>query len=323
MLIEIEHRMQFSYDDFIRDSQMEIRVEPQTLAHQAVHSFQLTSGPHASVGRYIDWNDNWVHHLSIRDYHNRIEILARSLVDSQPNDAGLGPLDAADPSPPISSQPDFIRMEGPVDAAPALVELAAKLPLGADAPLGRQVAAMGDLLASELVYQPGVTTWRSNVAEVLSHKTGVCQDFTHVALALLRLRGIPCRYVSGYLHVETEAAQSHAWIEVFGESCGWIAFDPTHQRIPDENYVTIATGRSYNDVAPNRGVYRGIASETLAATVHTKQAASIDFAQLNRPVAAIEVPVYTEIPDSAKTVAPRSGQASDSEREQQQQQQQQ
>ena len=72
-----------------------------------------------------------------------------------------------------------------------------------------------------------------------------------------------------------------------------------------------------------RGVYRGIASETLAATVHTKQAASIDFAQLNRPVAEIEVPVYTEIPDSAKTVAPRSGQASDSEREQQQQQQQQ
>ena len=68
----------------------------------------------------------------------------------------------------------------------------------------------------------------------------ICQDFTHLMLGMLRLRGIPCRYVSGYLHVEresAEASQSHAWIEFFSPSAGWIAFDPTHDDVADERYV--------------------------------------------------------------------------------------
>ena len=109
MLIDIEHRMQFEYDDFIRDSQMEIRVEAQTLAQQVVHSFLLSVGPPASVERYLDWNENWVHYLSIRDYHKQIEIRARSLVDTQPDAEGLSRFDAADPQPSRTTFPDFCR----------------------------------------------------------------------------------------------------------------------------------------------------------------------------------------------------------------------
>lgn len=322
MLIDTEYRMHFKYDDYIRDSQMEIRVEPQTLPHQALHSFQLSVGPQASVERYIDWNGNWVHHLSIRDYHDRIEILAHSLVDTWPDGRSLAQLDTVMPEPDSPQHLDFIRFDGPVERTGDLEELEAKISSDASAPVGEQVVAVGNLLGTELEYRAGITTWRSSVAEVLVHRSGVCQDFTHVALGLLRLRGIPCRYVSGYLHLEGDTTQSHAWIEVFGANCGWVAYDPTHQRETNEHYVTVGTGRNYGDVPPNRGVYRGSAREALRADVHMETAASVDVAQLQRQNEGIDVPTYTELPASARSNETRSGEMPDPQREQQQQQQQ-
>jgi len=323
MLIDVEHRMHFDYQDFIRDSQMEIRIEPLALPIQALHSFQMTVGPHASVERYIDWNGNWVHYLSIRDYHDQIEILARSLVDTRPDASAIDRLNQDDPQPAQSRHPDFARFEGPVEDTPALDELADALAISDRAPLGEQVMAVGDLLGSSLEYRPGVTNWRSNVADVLAHRSGVCQDFTHVALALLRRRNIPCRYVSGYLHVEVDTSQSHAWIEVYGENAGWVGYDPTHQTLPTDRYVTVATGRSYEDVPPNRGVYRGAAREVLKAAVHTESATSVDVVQLRRQTEGIDVPLYAELPSRAQDNPTRSGDLPDSRREQQQQQQQQ
>lgn len=323
MLIDIEYRMHFQYDDYIRDSQMEIRVEPQTLPHQAVHSFQLSVGPHAAVERYMDWNGNWVHHLSIRDYHDRIEILARSLVDTWPEARGLTQLDAAPREPVPTQHLDFARFDGPVERTDTLEELEQKVSADASAPLSEQVVAVGNLLSTELEYRSGITTWQSKLSDVLEHRSGVCQDFTHVALGILRLRNIPCRYVSGYLHIQGDTTQSHAWVEVFSSGIGWIAYDPTHNRETNANYVTVGTGRNYNDVPPNRGVYRGGAQEQLRAAIHTETAASVDVSQMQRQTEGIDVPTYTELPAAARGNETRSGELPDPQREQQQQQQQQ
>ncbi|MCH2172557.1 transglutaminase family protein [Myxococcota bacterium] len=298
MLIETEHRLRFQYDDFIRESQMEIRIEPQAGTHQRIHSFHLVVGPTATLDRYRDWNDNWVHHLAIRGYHDRIEILARSLIDAAADRPGLEALTEV-PERQVSGELlDFTRFGGPVEHAPALESFTREVQASREAPLGEQVEGIAQVVSDRVAYQPGVTTWQSTVADVLDQRSGVCQDFAHLTLAMLRLRGIPCRYVSGYLHTGAEVAQSHAWIEVYGESAGWVGFDPTHMRVPDEDYVVVAVGRSYEDVSPNRGVYRGNAGETLEAVVATRRVESVDVSRVAFGVGpdSPDVPVYAQSP---------------------------
>src|SRR5207247_5391417 len=155
-------------------------------------------------------------------------------------------------------------------------------------------------IAMAFEYRKNVTRYDSTTDEFLELRAGVCQDFTHLMLALLRLRGIPCRYVSGYLHVErvdVEPAQSHAWIEFYSPRAGWIPFDPTHDREIDERYVVVAHGRHYDDVPPNRGIYRGNAKETLETHVVTRPSSRKAIATFHEELEPIDVPVYPEIPE--------------------------
>lgn len=128
--------------------------------------------------------------------------------------------------------------------------------------------------------------------------------------ALLRIRRIPCRYVSGYLHVErttAEPAQSHAWIELYSPEHGWVPFDPTHHRAVDERYVVVAHGRYYDDVLPNRGIYRGPALETLRGEVETAVSAHKPVSALHEEIRQIDLPVYHEIPErpADRPITPR------------------
>lgn len=323
MLIDVEHRMHFEYDDFVRESQMEVRVEPRIRADQNLHSFQLAVGPEASVERYVDWNGNWVHHLVVRNYHNRIEIVARSLVDTVSSHRDVTLASACPDSNIPGEFLDFCRFGGPVTSGPELESLSGEVGVETHAPAGEQMRAISDLLNSRIGYRPGVTNWRSTVADVLLEGSGVCQDFAHVALALLRLRGIPCRYVSGYLHVGEAPAQSHAWLEFYGGTDGWFAFDPTHSKVPDENYVVVAFGRSYEDVAPNRGVYRGRARETLQVVVTTRLASGVNVVGLRDQIEGLDVPVYAELPSRSRESKLEAYERQDQVARQQQQQQQQ
>jgi hypothetical protein len=106
--------------------------------------------------------------------------------------------------------------------------------------------------------------------------------------------------VSGYLHVEPgegEVAQSHAWIELYSSVAGWIPFDPTHNREIDERYVVVGHGRHYDDVPPNKGIYRGNADEGLHAQVVTRISAPRPISALYEEMEHIDMPVYPEIPE--------------------------
>ena len=112
---------------------------------------------------------------------------------------------------------------------------------------------------------PGVTDIRTPLTEVLRKRQGVCQDFAHLMIALIRCAGLPARYVSGYLETESVrgasglvgATASHAWVEVWIPPVGWLALDPTHDQQIDNTYIKIGAGRDYGDVSPVSGSYRG------------------------------------------------------------------
>ncbi|HYB44734.1 MAG TPA: transglutaminase family protein, partial [Candidatus Methylomirabilis sp.] len=274
MFLEIEHRLSFSYDAFIRESFLELRMQPKTTANQTLSSFVLAVGPPTKVSRYRDWNDNAVHHFTIVNFHDRIEVSARALVSTARPAAGLAA--AAHPLP-LSPLPypllDFLEMGGPLQDSRALRAFSDEASASPRAALGEQVAELGRHIRARLRYRKNITRYDSTTDDFLRLGAGVCQDFTHLMLALLRIRGIPCRYVSGYLHVEPEsgeAAQSHAWVEFHSPGAGWVPFDPTHNREIDERYVVVGHGRHYDDVPPNKGIYRGNAEETLEARVFTR-----------------------------------------------------
>jgi len=203
------------------------------------------------------------------------------------------------PDPPYPLL-DFLAFDGPVRPSVALRKFAQGVAVPATAPLGEQVRACGRHIHEHFTYQKNVTSYESTSDDFLAAEAGVCQDFTHLMLGLLRLRQIPCRYVSGYLHMpprDGETAQSHAWVEFYSPSAGWVPFDPTHNREIDGHYVVVGHGRHYDDVPPNQGIYRGNADETLRTEVRTQESTPKDISALHEEMEQIDVPVYQEIPE--------------------------
>jgi transglutaminase-like putative cysteine protease len=132
--------------------------------------------------------------------------------------------------------------------------------------------AVADWVSSHLRYTPGATHVSSSALEVFRAAQGVCQDYVHLSLALLRSMGIPSRYVSGYFHPEADAevgrsvtGQSHAWFEVWLDD--WYGLDPTNGVRAGERHVVVARARDYADVPPMKGVYHGGEAEALDVDV--------------------------------------------------------
>jgi len=148
---------------------------------------------------------------------------------------------------------------------------------------GREIMeVVSELMAriyTEFDYVPGATDTSTPLHTVLKKKTGVCQDFAHVMIAALRRINIPARYVSGYLETIPPVGQvklqgadaTHAWIEVYTESTGWVGFDPTNNIIPAEQHIKIAHGRDYFDVQPLKGTFIGSGSQSLVVEVDVQR----------------------------------------------------
>ena len=146
---------------------------------------------------------------------------------------------------------------------PALLELAAKLEVcRRDDPL-MVVHELNQRLFEYFEYVPRHTRVDSPIDDAIVSRKGVCQDFTHTMIALLRHIGIPARYVSGYLyrsredHDRSTPAATHAWVDVLMPHLGWVGFDPTNNLIAARRHIRTALGRDYADVPPTHGGFRG------------------------------------------------------------------
>jgi len=125
-------------------------------------------------------------------------------------------------------------------------------------------------------YSPNTTQAHSLISEILSSKKGVCQDYTHVMIAIARSWGIACRYVSGYLYYDKDddfksiSDQSHAWCECYLPSKGWVGFDPTNNVIAGDRHIKLALGRDYKDITPHRGFFKGSQTKDMKVKVSIK-----------------------------------------------------
>ncbi len=269
MLFSISHRTKLSYSEPISESVMEVRVMPRTDDRQVLRSFDIQAMPGAKACQHTDWLGNCVHQFSLHKPHREVTIASWCQVEtrstSTPIEESFVPLDDL-----IRDHRswDFLQLHGRVDRDPSLPALAARIGLNSARSVKQAIDVVTTRTRDLIAYRPGVTQSTSSVSEVLRLGAGVCQDFAHLSLALLRQVGLPCRYVSGYLcKPGATELQTHAWAEAFAPDVGWLAFDPAHRQPANEHYVTVAVGRSYADVPPNRGIYRGEAEERIDVNV--------------------------------------------------------
>lgn len=297
MLLSIRHETSLSYSARISETVMELRMAPKSDAHQTLRGFGLAVGPAALLFEHVDWLGNSVHSFSIVEFHERVLIVAESVVDVHRKQPAIETLTDRLPFEVADHRlRDFLRFQGPISEDARLGELARALGLDRSQNAGELLSLVARTPRERFRYQKGVTSSTTRVSEMLDHEAGVCQDFAHLAIALFRQLGVPARYVSGYL--QRSAAESeletHAWCEAFVPSAGWVAIDPTHGQLADDQHIAVGIGRSFADVPPNRGVFRGDATESIKVSVTIEPAAEVPAGLLAPRPAPLDVPAFAD-----------------------------
>ena len=270
--VRVVHSTGYAYESPVTASFNEARLTPRSDNRQNVILSRVETVPATRSYRYLDYWGTAVTAFDLHAPHTELEVTASSVVETDK------------PEPPMEKVTwDELRSEAVVDKFDEVLgpthytprskrlrrvgERIAKYHDPQDA-----VIAAADWVNSELDYVAGTTGVHSSALDALREGKGVCQDFAHLTLAVLRGIGIPSRYVSGYLHPQRKApvgetvdGQSHAWIQAW--TGGWWNFDPTNDKEINEQYVSVGVGRDYADVTPLKGIYSGGGSTDLDVVV--------------------------------------------------------
>ena len=280
----IRHLPRFRYSSHISESIMEARMNPRSDTHQHCLAFSLSVSPRCRVFSYRDHLGNNVHHFDIPGEHNQLVIVGEAVVEAQvlPEvPAYLSP-DAWGALDEMVEQGDYWEMLLPSTFAvetPALIQIARQMGVvRRDDPL-MLVQELNQKLFDYFDYEPRSTRVDSPIDEAILSGKGVCQDFAHTMIALLRHVRIPARYVSGYLyrgredHDRSTPDATHAWVDVLLPHLGWVGFDPTNNLVAHHRHIRTAVGRDYADVPPTHGIFRGKTSSELYVAVHVEASA--------------------------------------------------
>lgn len=270
--LHVAHETGFAYEGQARASYNEARLTPATLANQMVLATELKVRPSAARWRYVDYFGNQVITFELDEPHEQLVITAESTVET-----------SAPPVPNGALGWDELRSERILDLYDEFLTDTARTTIAADVVDALRVETreldphdaaelVSERVRSLLTYVSGATSVLTSAQEALDQGSGVCQDFTHLGLGMLRGIGIPARYVSGYLHPNAEAqpgetgkGESHAWIEYF--TGVWNPLDPTSGARVGPRHVVVAWGRDYSDAAPLTGIYHGAAPTEMDVAV--------------------------------------------------------
>lgn len=276
--LHIRHHTGYRYADVVEASFNEVRMTPLSGEGQLLLSHSLEVHPQASIQTYDDYWGAHVEAFDVHVPHRILEIVAISTVDTatlRPEAPG-GNWNDLQADVVRDRWSEFLGVTEYVDDAlgdPGRAAIVENM-LASPSPLEAAHLAI-EAVRDRIAYASGVTNVSTTAAQAWATGRGVCQDYSHATLSLLRSAGIPARYVSGYLHSEdpaqgrTVTGESHAWVEYWDGS--WRAVDPTNDRAVGAAHVVVARGRDYADVPPLKGIYAGGQSEGLGVSVEITQ----------------------------------------------------
>lgn len=265
MKLRISHQTVYRYDPPVRNIVQSLRLTPSVFEGQKAPEWQIeVSGGIRGPG-FRDGAGDWISGWTVRGPADEITISVSGKVETR-DTAGVlrGHREMIHPLA-------YLRDTEATEPSATLEALAASVTGATDAlDLAHRLSAA---VAGAITYAPGVTEARTTAAEALELGEGVCQDHAHALIAVARLRGLPGRYVSGYLHSTIDGHAhdaAHAWAEIHVERLGWVGFDAANACCPDDRYVRLGSGLDAPDAAPIRGIAMGQGAERLDVAVHVE-----------------------------------------------------
>jgi transglutaminase-like putative cysteine protease len=278
MYYSIRHNTRFRYSAPISQSVMEVRMQPRTEGMQTCLKFQLMVTPTTNVQSYQDYLGNTIHHFDIPGQHRQLNLAVESLVElrsmpalpEQLSQDAWKEVDAL-----AQTDYDMVLPSYFARPTPLLEALRGELNMVRRGDPLSLLRELNTAIYNGFTYKPQSTGVDSPIDEALESRAGVCQDYSHVMIALVRGLGIPCRYVSGYLYHRKQGTEidrsaedaTHAWVEALLPEIGWVGFDPTNNLICSERHIRVAVGRDYADVPPTKGTFKGMAETELSVGV--------------------------------------------------------
>lgn len=276
-LFKIHHITQYSYDRPVRESANQIKIFPYAHPQQELQSQKLVVTGDPSVNLFPDYWGNTVGWFMVNDAHREL-IIDSQLIVNVKTATHINPIATSKFAEweilrgAVSSELKMLDYAKPESIHPKeeIVAMVNELRHNRDSP-AVFIQRCSEYIFDKFEYKKGITTVETTVDEILLHKSGVCQDFAHVLLEMLRSVSIPSRYVSGYICPNQDGARgagaTHAWVEVYLPSTGWVGIDPTNNIWVTDQHVVLAVGRHFDDCSPVKGTFKGPANQKLSVLV--------------------------------------------------------
>lgn len=283
MEFEVTHITAYRYPQPAAEAYGEARLTPPDLPSQTVVSHKLAIDPDVPASSYKDHFGNRVDFFSIPFRHRHLAISNHAVIRTHPVPRPVEALEICVQEArqilgsALTDVFDYLQPTPVVETGREAVAWARKH-LRGDRPLGEALHDLNEAINREFTYQSGSTENSTALATVWKQRRGVCQDFAHIGLSILRTAGLPARYVCGYIETTPPAGQrltgavaTHAWIEVLVPGMKWVAFDPTNRQWVDERYVAVSFGRDYRDATPWRSTFKGSGGQNMRVRVTMKR----------------------------------------------------
>ncbi|TAG22147.1 MAG: transglutaminase family protein [Rhodobacterales bacterium] len=266
MRLTVDHVTRYHYDRPVRSVVQSHRLTPSVFAGQKTLAWEVTVTGGARGSGFRDGAGDLVQAWTVTGPVAEVTVRVQGTVETVDLTGVLrGHKETAAPE-------CYLRATLPTRADTALEGLAHKAQAADPLALAHALSAA---VADAIAYRPGVTSAHTTAAEALALGEGVCQDHAHALIAVARVRGLPGRYVSGYLFADADGQSheaAHAWAELHLPGLGWVGFDPANRCCPDDRYIRLGSGFDAQDAAPIRGIARGGGKEAMDVTVAILQA---------------------------------------------------
>ncbi len=290
MEFEITHVTHYKYGHPAAEAYGEARLTPPSLPGQTVLSHRIVIDPEVKTSGYVDHFGNWVEFFSLPFRHKQLFVSNQAVVRTHPVPLPTSSLELSVQEARqilgsvMTDIFDYLQVTPVVQPTRESVQWAKKF-LPGNAPLGESLQRLNEAIHAEFEYKSGATENSTPLTTIWKNKIGVCQDFAHVGLSILRTAGLPSRYVCGYIETDpvicadgkpkrmVGAVATHAWIEVLVPGMTWVAIDPTNRQWTNERYVSVSFGRDFRDATPIRGTFKGSGGQGMKVRVIMKRRA--------------------------------------------------
>ncbi|MBK9224829.1 MAG: transglutaminase family protein [Flavobacterium sp.] len=287
-IFKIVHITKYQYNWPIKESINEIRLFPHNFENQDVLQYELhiTNNPDVEISK--DYYGNRVGNFNNLEAHSEMTIESRmsvrvnhSLKIPEIDLTTVADLEIEKQKSVLLlrlSYPETIQKQNKINTILKKIDCS-------DKPIIEIAQKCNQYIYENFTYTKGITNIETTVDEILAMKKGVCQDFAHVLLQLLRTVGIPSRYVSGYICPNESGLRgegaTHAWVEIYTPTQGWLGLDPTNNIWTMDNHIRLSVGKNFYDCTPVKGTFKGLARQTLSVSVSVGYEDGRHFEEIN------------------------------------------